>query len=98
MGYCQVGFEDSRISSSLSPPFASDLWWARVGATVLVSPTPAYSVATRGGTAARVAARVAGLIVFSLRYNAEIPGLPVFATACVRGAAHAFTLNKVSGL
>ncbi|KAF2568860.1 hypothetical protein F2Q68_00028131 [Brassica cretica] len=29
VGQCRVGLEDSRISSSLSPPSASDRWWAR---------------------------------------------------------------------
>ncbi|CAN7020180.1 unnamed protein product [Brassica oleracea var. botrytis] len=98
VGQCHVGLEDSRISSSLFPPSASDRWWARVGATVLVSPAPACSVATCVGMAARVAAHVAGLILFSLRFSAVTPGHRFLLLLVSEVPLMLFTLNKVSGL
>ncbi|KAF3577530.1 hypothetical protein DY000_02035613 [Brassica cretica] len=92
VGQCRVGLEDSRISSSLSPPSASDRWWARVGATMLVS--PACSVATCVGMAARVAARVASLILFSLRFNAVTPGHRFLLLLVSEVPLMLFTLNK----
>ncbi|CAN6865443.1 unnamed protein product, partial [Brassica oleracea] len=55
-------FGEARVVRVVLHRLVSRRWWTCVGVTVLVSPTPAFPVATCVDTAARVAARDAGQI------------------------------------